>query len=79
MTEPDDLAEHDYDPEAMWAHNQWPAVGLFTGLGIGLALSVLFAVGWWAGAGYTLGLGVGGLLVGYLGAVLVARVGSRRR
>lgn len=77
MSEHDDLAEHEYDPEAMWAHNQWPAVGLFTGLGLGLALSMLFAVGWWAGTAYTLGLGVGGLLVGYLGALLMARVGRR--
>ena len=32
--------------DAAWAHNRWPAVGLYTGAGFGLALGVIFWLGW---------------------------------
>lgn len=71
---PDDVPEAVSD--AVWAHNRWPTIGLYTGAGVGVLVSVV----WWLGLLWALaavgGLAVVGLLVGYgLARLIYRRIG----
>ncbi len=57
--------------DAAWAYNRWPTIGLFTGLGIGVVLSVSFPVGWIRGILIALGSGVVGCVLGLILAKLI--------
>lgn len=57
--------------DAAWAYNRWPTIGLFTGLGIGVVLSVSFPVGWIRGILIALGSGIVGCVLGLLLAKLI--------
>ncbi|MHC4428953.1 MAG: hypothetical protein ACYS0D_10195 [Planctomycetota bacterium] len=57
--------------DAAWAYNRWPTIGLWSGGGIGLLLSVLFGAGWLLVIGSIAGGAIGGCLLGVLLAVLV--------
>ncbi len=56
--------------DAAWAYNRWPTIGLFTGIGIGVVLSVSFPVGWIRGVLIALGSGVVGCVLGLILAKL---------
>ena len=57
--------------DAAWAYNRWPTIGLFTGLGIGVVLSVSFPVGWVRGILIVLAGGVVGCVLGLILAKLI--------
>ena len=57
--------------DAAWAYNRWPTIGLFTGLGIGVVLSVSFPVGWIRGILIALGSGIVGCVLGLILAKLI--------
>ena len=57
--------------DAAWAYNRWPTIGLFTGIGIGVVLSVSFPVGWIRGILIALGSGVVGCVLGLILAKLI--------
>ncbi len=57
--------------DAAWAYNRWPTIGLFTGLGIGVVLSVSFPVGWIRGILIALAGGVVGCVLGFILAKLI--------
>ena len=57
--------------DAAWAYNRWPTIGLFTGLGIGVVLSVSFPVGWIRGILIALGSGIVGCVLGLVLAKLI--------
>ena len=57
--------------DAAWAYNRWPTIGLFTGLGIGVVLSVSFPVGWIRGVLIALAGGVVGCVLGLILAKLI--------
>ncbi len=56
--------------DAAWAYNRWPTIGLFTGIGIGVVLSVSFPVGWIRGVLIALAGGVVGCVLGLILAKL---------
>ncbi len=57
--------------DAAWAYNRWPTIGLWSGGGIGLLLSVILGDSWLLVIGSIAGGAIGGCLVGVLLAVLV--------
>jgi len=57
--------------DAAWAYNRWPTIGLFTGIGIGVVLSVSFPVGWVRGILIALAGGVVGCVLGLILAKLI--------
>lgn len=57
--------------DAAWAYNRWPTIGLWSGGGIGLLLSVLFGAGWLLVIGSIAGGAIGGCLLGALLAIVV--------
>ena len=57
--------------DAAWAYNRWPTIGLFTGIGIGVVLSVSFPVGWIRGILIALACGVVGCGLGLILAKLI--------
>ncbi len=62
--------------DAAWAYNRWPTIGLFTGIGICVVLSVSFPVGWILGILMALAGGVVGCVLGFVSArVIYGRAG----
>ncbi|MGI9013648.1 MAG: hypothetical protein ACR2GY_05290 [Phycisphaerales bacterium] len=57
----------------VWAHYTWPRVGFVTGMGVGLLVAFLFALGWWASSVMVVGLAVSGCLLGFVAAVVLYR------
>ena len=68
---PPTFRQHDHVAAAVWAHHKWPRIGLVTGIGVGIVLSLLLALGWWAIIVAIVGLACAGCLLGYLAAVVL--------
>jgi len=65
--------------DAAWAYNRWPTIGLFTGIGICVVLSVSFGGGWIRGILIALAGGVVGCVLGFAAArVFYGRAGRER-
>ena len=65
--------------DAAWAHNRWPAIGLYAGAGIGLFLGVIFWLGWLWTIALIVGLALAGCFTGLAAAKLIYRGADERR